>query len=213
MVPPVQLAPSKKQLLLMMKKRFSLLVVLACCSALTYAQKKGSTPAAPAADTAKRPAPLAPRPPQTGPKPYKEIITDKAITHKGLFTVHKIEDKWFFEMGDSLLGRDVLVVNRISKAPANTRAGTLGYAGDEINENVIRFDKGPNNRLFMRNISYSVYAKDSTKPMYKSVMNSNIQPIAASFDIKAFSKDSSGIVIDITDFVNSDNDIDRKSVV
>lgn len=189
-----------------MKKRFSLLVLLACCSALTYAQKKGSTPAAPA-DTAKHPAPLAPRPPQTGPKPYKEIITDKAITRKGLFTVHKIEDKWFFEMGDSLLGRDVLVVNRISKAPANTRAGFFGYAGDEINENVIRFEKGPNNRLFMRNISYSVYARDSTKPMYKSVMASNIQPIAASFDIKAFSKDSTGVVIDITDFVNSDNDI------
>jgi hypothetical protein len=191
----------------MMKKRFSLLVVLACCSALTYAQKKGSTPATPAADTAKRPAPLAPRPPQTGPKPYKEIITDKAITRKGLFTVHKIEDKWFFEMGDSLLGRDVLVVNRISKAPANTRAGFVGYAGDEINENVIRFEKGPNNRIFMRNISYSVYAKDSTKPMYKSVMNSNIQPIAFAFDIKAFSKDSTGIVIDVTDLINSDNDI------
>src|SRR3954462_2629472 len=202
---PVQLA-LKKQLLLLMKKRFSLLVLLACFSALTYAQKKGSTPAAPA-DTAKRPAPLAPRPPQTGPKPYKEIITDKAITRKGLFTVHRIEDKWFFEMGDSLLGRDVLVVNRISKAPTNTRAGFFGYAGDEINENVIRFEKGPNNRLFMRNISYSVYAIDSTKPMYKSVMASNIQPIAASFDLKAFSKDSPGIVIDITDFVNSDNDI------
>jgi hypothetical protein len=202
---PVQLA-SKKQLLLLMKKRFSLLVLLACCSALTYAQKKSSTPAAPA-DTAKRPAPLAPRPPQTGPKPYKEIITDKAITRKGLFTVHKVEDKWFFEMGDTLLGRDVLVVNRISKAPINTRSGFIGYAGDEINENVIRFEKGPNNRIFMRNISYSVYAKDSTKPMYKSVMNSNIQPIAASFDIKAFSKDSTGIVIDITDFINSDNDI------
>src|SRR5690349_16322254 len=191
----------------MMKKCSYLLVFLACCSVLSFAQqKKSGTPAA-AADTAKRPAPLAPRPPQTGPKPYKEIITDKAITRKGLFTVHKLEDKWFFEMGDSLLGRDVLVVNRISKAPINTRAGFFGYAGDEINENVIRFEKGPNNRIFMRNISYSVYAKDSTKPMYKSVMNSNIQPIAAVFDIKAFSKDSAGVVIDITDFINSDNDI------
>jgi hypothetical protein len=121
--------------------------------------------------------------------------------------VHKLEDKWFFEMGDSLLGRDVLVVNRISKAPINTRAGFFGYAGDEINENVIRFEKGPNNKIWLRNISYSVYAKDSSKPMYKSVQNSNIQPIAAAFDIKAFTKDSSGIVIDLTDFVNSDNDI------
>src|SRR6185436_16236196 len=79
--------------------------------------------------------------------------------------------------------------------------------GDEINENVIRFEKGPNNKIWLRNISFSVYSKDSTKPMYKSVQNSNIQPIAAAFDVKAFTKDSSGIVIDVTDFVNSDNDL------
>jgi hypothetical protein len=191
----------------MMKKCSYLLVLLACCSVISFAQQKRSSAPAPAADTAKRPAPSTPRPPLTGPKPYKEVITDKAITRKGLFTIHKLEDKWFFEMGDSLLGRDVLVVNRISKAPINTRSGFFGYAGDEINENVIRFEKGPNNKIWLRNISYSVYARDSSKPMYKSVQNSNIQPIAAAFEIKAFTKDSSGIVIDVTDFINSDNDI------
>jgi hypothetical protein len=151
--------------------------------------------------------PIFPAAPKPGPRPYKEIITDKASTRKGLFTVHKVEDKWFFELGDSLLGRDILVVNRISKAPADTRSGFFGYAGDEINENVIRFEKGPNNKIFLRNISFSVYSKDSTKPMYKSVQNSNIQPIAAAFDIKAFSKDSTGSVIELTDFLNSDNDL------
>lgn len=191
----------------MMKKCFSLLVVLACCSVMSFAQHKRSRTSAPAADTAKRPVPAAPKPPATGPKPYKDVITAKANTRKGLFTVHKQENKWYFELADSLLGRDVLVVNRISKAPINTRAGFFGYAGDEINENVIRFEKGPNNKIFLRNISYSVYAKDSSKPMYKSVQNSNIQPIAAAFDIKAFSNDSAGFVIDVTDFINSDNDI------
>lgn len=189
-----------------MKKSF-LLVLLGWYSVMAFAQQKKSVTPSSAADTAKRPAPLAPRPPQTGPKPYKEVITEKATTRKGLFTVHKLEDKWYFELADSLLNRDVLIVNRISKAPINTRAGFFGYAGDEINQNVIRFEKGPNNKVFLRNISYSVYAKDSSKPMYKSVLNSNIQPIAAAFDIKAFSNDSAGLVIDVTDFINSDNDI------
>lgn len=155
------------------------------------------------------PAAGTPPPPaaKPGPKPYKDVITDKAQTRKGLFNVHKVEDKWFFEMGDSLLGRDILVVNRIVKAPIDTRAGFLGYAGDDINENVIRFEKGPNNKIFLRNISFSVYTKDSTKPMYKTVQNSNVQPIAAAFDIKAFSKDSTGSVIDLTDYINGDNDV------
>ncbi|RZK02585.1 MAG: DUF5117 domain-containing protein, partial [Flavobacterium sp.] len=140
-------------------------------------------------------------------KPFKEVITSKAQSRKGLFTVHKLEDKYYFELGDSIMNRDILVVNRISKAPINTRAGFLGFAGDEINENVIRFERGPNNRVFLRNISFSVYAKDSTKPMYKTVQNSNIQPIAASFDVKAYSQDSAGVVLDFTDFISSDNDI------
>jgi hypothetical protein len=147
------------------------------------------------------------RPPSTGPRPYKEIITDKAKTDEGLFKVHKVDDKYYFEIPDALLGRDILVVNRISKAAAGMRAGFFGYAGDQIGQNVIRFEKGPNNKVFLRNISYAEYAKDSTSPMFTAVTNSNIQPISASFDIKAFSKDSTGSVLEITDYINGDNDI------
>jgi hypothetical protein len=77
-------------------------------------------------------------PSRPGPKAFKDVITDKAVTRKGLFIVHKVEDKWYFEIPDSLLGRDLLVVGRISKSAADTRAGFLSFAGDEINENMIR---------------------------------------------------------------------------
>ncbi|MET0637598.1 MAG: zinc-dependent metalloprotease [Chitinophagaceae bacterium] len=160
-------------------------------------------------DTAKAPSPTpaAVRPP-TGPKPYSEIITAKAVTDKGLFTVHKVEDKYYFEIGDSALRRQILVVNRISKAAAGMRSGGFfGYAGDMVGQNVISFDKGPGNKIFLRNISYAEYAKDSTSPMFTAVNNSNVQPIAAAFDIKAFSKDSTGYVIDISDYIGSDNDV------
>jgi hypothetical protein len=143
----------------------------------------------------------------TGPRPYKEVITAKAISDQGLFTVHKVDEKYYFEIGDSLLGRDILVVNRISRSAAGMRTSGRGYAGDEIGGNVVRFEKGPNNRLFLRTLSFAEYAKDSTSPMFVSLSNSNIQPIAASFEIKAFSKDSTGSVIDMTDYINGDNEI------
>jgi hypothetical protein len=142
------------------------------------------------------------------PRPYKEIITDKAKTDDGLFKVHKVDDKYYFEIPDSLMNRDILVVNRISKAAAGMRiGGFFGYAGDQIGQNVIRFQKGPNNKIFLLNISYAEYAKDSTSPMFSAVNNSNIQPIAAAFDIKSLGKDSTGAVIEITDFINGDNDV------
>ncbi len=138
----------------------------------------------------------------TGVRPYREIITDKAISKNGFFKVHKVEDKYYFEIPNDMLWRDILVVNRLSQ----TQAGT-GYGGDQIGQNVVRFDKGPNNRIFLRTISYAVYAKDSTSPMFSSVANSNLQPISFSFDIKAFGKDSATSVIEITDFVSGDNDV------
>ena len=144
---------------------------------------------------------------KSGPKPYKDVITDKAISRKGLFTVHRIEDKWYFEIADSMLGRDILVVNRLAKASAGMRNFFFGYAGDQIGNNVIRFDRGPNNKVFLKKISYDEMSKDSSMPMYKAVMNSNIQPIAQSFDISSLGKDSTGVVLDVTGFINTDNDI------
>jgi len=150
-----------------------------------------------------------PSAPATGPKPYREVITSKAVSDAGLFWVHKVEDKYFFEIPDTLFNRDILIVNRISKASAGMRApgSFFGYGGDQIGQNVVRFEKGPNSKVFIRTISFAEYAKDSTSPMFTSVTNSNIQPIAASFDVKSLGKDSTGAVIDITDFISGDNDV------
>lgn len=184
----------------------ALLLASAVCLTLSaQAQDKKGDAKAPAA------APTAPakpaEAPKTGPKPYKEVITDKAKTTKGLFTVHKVEDKFFFEIPDSLMGREIMTVTRITKAA--TIPGT--YGGEMLNRQVINFEKGPENKVFLRAIQYINVSPDSTAPMYKAVKNSNVQPIAQAFDVKAFKKDSvskQGVtVIEVTDFFKGDNQI------
>lgn len=178
-------------------------VWLAICSGLiASAQNRPATPPVtgtdkPAAET-----------PKSAPKPYKDVITAKAITSKGFLTVHKVEEKYFLEISPSVFSRDILMVNRVSKASVESPKSFGGYAGDQIGDNVIRFEQGPNNKVFLKNISYNVNP-DSSKPMYKSVMNSNIQPIALAFDVKAIASDSlgKGIVIEITDIINGDNEV------
>mgnify|MGYP006178846039 CR=1 FL=1 len=123
-----------------------------------------------------------------------------------MITAHRIDDKFYFEIADSTLNRDILVVSRISKSGAEVRAAQ-GYAGDQIGSSVIRFEKGPNNRIFMRKVSFRAYGADSTSSMYQSLKNSSIQPIAASFDIAAYTPSKNGSVIDVTTYINSDNDI------
>ncbi len=179
----------------MRKLVFALVAVLSinCIKA----QEKKQQPAN-AADTAKKIA-AKPTEQKTGLKPYSEVITDKAITHKGFFTVHKIEDKYYFEIPDSLIDREWMANVRIAKT-----ANGIGYGGEQQNNQTLRWEKGPDNKLFLRVVSYFNVATDDN-PISKAVKSSNTEAIAGAFDIKAFSKDSAGVVIDVTDFLKSES--------
>jgi hypothetical protein len=148
-----------------------------------------------------------PEQPKSSLKPYKEVITDKAKSTTGLFTVHKLEDKYFFEIPDSLMGKELMAITRISKTAAIT--GT--YGGELLNRQVIRFEKGPENKLFIRAVQYINIAPDSASPIFKAVRNSNIDPIAQAFDIKAIRQDSlsknNSLVVEVTDFFKGDNQL------
>jgi hypothetical protein len=137
-------------------------------------------------------------------KPYHEVITARAVTQSGLFKVHSLDQRWYFEIPQHLFDRDILVVNRISKAPVGQ---VFGLAGDWIGENVVEFAKGPGNKIFIRKVSHTEVSRDSTENgMTRSILNSSMQPIVAAFDSKALATDGA-TVIDVTDFVNSDNAI------
>jgi len=141
----------------------------------------------------------------TQPKPYKDVITDKAISRKGLFTVHKIEDKWYFEIPDSILGRDILVSTRYGKT-----ASGGNYGGEQVNLQTINWVKGPSHTLFLKVLTIVNVATDSTQPIAQAVTNSNMNPIAAAFEVRAYGKgsDSSATtVIDVTDFFKGDNQV------
>jgi len=133
-------------------------------------------------------------------KPYNKVITDKAVTKHGLFTVHKVDDKWYFEIPDSLMNREMIVTTRYSK----TSGGGGVYAGELENENTIVWEIGPNKNVFLR-VKTIISVADSSNEIYKAVSNSNLDPIAEAFDIKAYGKDSGSVVIDVTDFFKGDN--------
>ena len=140
------------------------------------------------------------------PKPYHEVITEKAVSHPGLFTVHKVEDKWYFEIPDSIFGRDILVSTRYGKTSPGGN-----YGGEQVNVQTIRWEKGPSHMIFMKVQAIVNVAKDSSQPIAQAVINSNMNPIAAEFDVKAYGKSadsaSGTVVIEVTDFFKGDNQV------
>lgn len=141
-------------------------------------------------------------------KPYDEVITRQARSMDGFFRVHYVEGKYFFEIADSLLGRDILVVNRIVKAPVDLQKRKVGYPGDHIGERVIRFEEGNDKNLFVREVSYLEHARD-TAGLYQAVRNSNIQPIVATFPLQAVRQEGAvkHFVIDMTDYIRKDHEM------
>ncbi len=143
---------------------------------------------------------------KAAPKPYREVITAKAKTNRGLITSHLLDDKWYFEIPDSLLGRELMTVTRYAK----TAAGGGIFGGEEVNRQVVRWEKGPENKLFLRSVTYTAVSTDSSdKPMFQSVKNSSAEPIVGVFDVKAYRKDSSAAatVIEVTEFFKGDNQV------
>lgn len=187
-----------------MKRNVGLCVWLLCVSVSlsipSQAQRKkknkdqSTTPAAAAMSTP-------PSDRKNGPRSYREIVTGRTQTSKGLFTVHKADDKYFFEIPDSLMGREFMAITRVSKA-----ATELGYGGEQANRQVLRWERGPENKVFLRVPLYVNVAADSLQPIAQAVRNSNVEPIAAAFDIKAIRKDTS-VVIEMTDFFKGDNQV------
>ena len=132
-------------------------------------------------------------------KSYSEIITDKAKSMEGMLTVHEVEGKHYFELPDSIFGRDIMAITRISKTPTGA-----GYGGEQANRQVIRFEKGPKKNVFIKLINYVNISADSSQLIHTAVVNSNNHPIVASFDIAVTRKDTS-VLIDVTDFFEKAN--------
>lgn len=134
-----------------------------------------------------------------GPKPYAEVITDKAKSDSGLYLVHQVKDKWYFEIPKSLFGREILIVSRQARTSTD-----LGYGGEELNEQVITWERGPNDKILLRVKNYENVASDSTQPIAIAVANSNLPPIVAALDIAAWNKDSSAAVVEVTSLFAKD---------
>ena len=180
-----------------MKKNLAIISLCVLMTGFVQAQRPLSPPVADTSATAGAKKDL---PAKTGPKSFKEFITKKAVSQKGVFTVHLQDDKFYFDIQDSLLGRELIAVTRYAKVAGGARK----YGGEQVNEQTIQFEKGPNNRIFMRVVSL-ISRADSTQTIAKAVKNSYLDPIVAAFEVKAYGKDSSSSIIDVTDFFKGDN--------
>ena len=133
------------------------------------------------------------------PAPYEELIKKGGSYQEGMFGVRKIDDKWFFDIPNNLLGRYFLMVPRFTSVPQ--RFGKFG--GEEVNHNTVYFERR-NDQILVRSYVETQIA-DPKDAISISLKTSTVDPIIASFKIIKSDKKRDSMLVDVTNFISKDN--------
>lgn len=123
---------------------------------------------------------------------YNDFIKD-AVTKNGLFKIHTIKEKIYFEIPNEVLGKDLLIVNKISSVPAQINNAGINK-GINYENKLIRFYKDvKNNKVWAKTFDpkISVNKKDN---IARSVRDNYVESIIEGFEIKTYGKDSAVVV-------------------
>jgi hypothetical protein len=127
---------------------------------------------------------------------YGEVVPSSAETKPGLFDVHLVGDRLLFEIPDSLLDRDMMIMSRMDK----TQEG-FSQGGAHMTPNmVVRWERR-NDNIYLRAVSHENTADDGSS-LHIAVENSNFSPILQALEVKARGNGTS--VVDVTDMYLGD---------
>lgn len=142
-------------------------------------------------------------------KPYETVIPAGAVTTRGFITVHKVNNRFLFELPDSVLGRDLYTVNRLVNSPQDLRSPFMlcSYGNDWIGQSLFRFSRGEGDKIKLEVIKTSVRAGSGDEGIKDAILKNTRFPVYASFPVKAYGSNKQSAVIDMTDYLNSDNPV------
>lgn len=129
-------------------------------------------------------------------KSYSEVITEEATTKEGVFKIHRVENDFYFELPDTLLKRDFLLVNKISKVSSEVNG--LGFnKGINYQNLMIRFEAD----TLLQKIWVKTYKPEYESPkedaITRSVVDNYIPSIRESFELACLGQDSSSYVFKV----------------
>jgi hypothetical protein len=125
--------------------------------------------------------------PEGEPKPYDKVITAEAKTQAGLFKVHQLKGKLYFEIPKELLGTQLLMVATATEVPAGAN-----HAGQNVHHDVVRFTQ-KENKVYFQAVSHA-FVSEPTQPITPAVEASQRDTVLLAFPVEAFAKDGSPVI-------------------
>lgn len=134
----------------------------------------------------------------TSSKNTYSSLTEHSVSEKGLFNVYQKGNDYYFEIPDSLIGRDLLVVNKLTRVPAELNEAGVNR-GINYENQMIRFEADKKSGKLLVRQSRPMPLAPDTDAIARSVKDNYISPLIAAFKVEAWSKDSASALVKIND--------------
>ena len=128
-------------------------------------------------------------------KKYDEVITKNAKTEAGVFTVHRLDDKVYFEIPKEGFERMMLWTIEVAKGPAG-----VSWGGRSLGNCVVRWERRAN-KVFLWKAGFEKRAEGTA--VKRAVESATMDTIMLSFNVEAEGKDRSAVV-DVSSMFTSD---------
>ena len=133
---------------------------------------------------------------------YEKLLKKGGVTTEGLFTVRHIEDKYYFEVPDDLLGRMLLCVTRFTAVPQ----GLGKFAGEEVSEGAVYFERRDTTQLLLRQYVQS-HLSDPGDQITRTLLQSTVDPMVMAFKIIGRNKEQNSSLVEVTGLFKGDNQL------
>lgn len=129
---------------------------------------------------------------------YEKLTGSDSVVRRGMFNVYQKKNDYYFEIPSTLLGRDMLVVNKLQRVPAELNEAGVNR-GTNYENQMIRFELDKSaNKLLIRQ-SRPLPISPSEDAISQSVKDNYISPLIAGFKVEAYNNDSTSILIKVND--------------
>ena len=133
---------------------------------------------------------------------YEKLLKKAGVTTEGLFTVRHIEDKYYFEVPDDLLGRMLLCVTRFTAVPQ----GLGKFAGEEVSEGAVYFERRDTTQLLLRQYVQSHLSAPGDQ-ITRTLLQSTVDPMVMAFKIIGRNKEQNSSLVEVTGLFKGDNQL------
>lgn len=137
---------------------------------------------------------------------FNEVVDNAKLESKGMFNVYFHEEDYFFEIPLELMNHDMLVINKLTRVPSELNEAGVNR-GTNYQTQMVRFSVDTALTTVSMRQQRPMPESPEGDAIARSIADNYISPIIENFEVRGFSKDSTSVLIKVTDMFDGSETI------